>query len=168
MAGEFEGSLNNSGELIRLLDRQGVVIHEVAYDDAPPWPAEADGAGYSLELISPEGAIGAAAAWRIGERGGSPGQGLSDLARPRIAAMRHDGTTIRIGFEGRAGRVYQVQSTTTLPAFAWEAAGAPIRSVADGEVEWEGRLDGAARFFRIMVERVAEGTVFGQSIEPQP
>lgn len=166
VAGEFEGSLNNAGEVIRLLDRQGVVIHEVAYDDDPPWPPEADGAGYSLELISPEGAIGAAAAWRIGERGGSPGRGFVDLARPRIAAMRHDGTTIRIGFEGQRGRVYQVQSATTLPSVAWEPAGAPIRPVADGAMEWEGRLDGSARFFRIVVERVAEGTALGQTIEP--
>lgn len=73
MAGEFEGSLNNAGEVIRLLDRQGVVIHEVAtLDDAPPWPAEADGAGYSLELISPEGAIGRR----------RPGESVSAEVRP--------------------------------------------------------------------------------------
>ncbi len=29
------------------------MIRDFSYDDAPPWPAEADGAGFSLVLTDP-------------------------------------------------------------------------------------------------------------------
>lgn len=49
------GSLDNGGELLRLIQLNGtsadVVVDEVIYDDGPPWPASADGFGPSLQLI---------------------------------------------------------------------------------------------------------------------
>lgn len=45
-----DGALNNSGESIILVDAGGNFIDSVAYDDADPWPIEADGTGPSLEL----------------------------------------------------------------------------------------------------------------------
>jgi len=47
------GALNNSGEKIVLADAFGNSIDSVLYDDADPWPSEADGNGPSLELIDP-------------------------------------------------------------------------------------------------------------------
>ncbi len=52
----LSASLDNGGEDIVLRDGpEGVstVVDLVAYDDDPPWPAEPDGGGPSLELINP-------------------------------------------------------------------------------------------------------------------
>lgn len=45
--------LANGGEEITLLDSLGNLISTFTYDDSSPWPASADGDGYSLELVNP-------------------------------------------------------------------------------------------------------------------
>jgi len=56
LAGAYGGSLDNGGETLRLempgaTSNAWVVLDEVRYDDDPPWPAEADGLGLSLQLV---------------------------------------------------------------------------------------------------------------------
>ncbi|MDX9752566.1 MAG: lamin tail domain-containing protein [bacterium] len=46
-------NLSNSGEQIRLIDREGNRVNQVSYTDSFPWPIEADGDGSSLELVHP-------------------------------------------------------------------------------------------------------------------
>jgi hypothetical protein len=58
LAGIFNGTLKHGGETLKLVDpgatpAQDVIIDEVTYDSAPPWPAAADGFGPSLQLIDP-------------------------------------------------------------------------------------------------------------------
>ncbi len=58
LAGVFLGKLQNSGETLRLVrpgasPAQDLVIDEVTYDSAPPWPATANGFGPSLQLVDP-------------------------------------------------------------------------------------------------------------------
>lgn len=58
MAGEFKGQLDNSGETLRLIKpdatpAEDMVIDEVTYGNALPWPPSADGSGPSLQLIDP-------------------------------------------------------------------------------------------------------------------
>jgi hypothetical protein len=48
--GEFSRSLSNDGEDLVLLDAYGNIIDEVTYNDALPWPKEADGEGALLQL----------------------------------------------------------------------------------------------------------------------
>lgn len=50
VAGEFTGSLENSGERITLLDAADASIKDFVYDDQFPWPGSPDGDGYSLVL----------------------------------------------------------------------------------------------------------------------
>ena len=53
--GEFaDGSLNNAGEEIAIVDRVGNTLVEFEYDDTRLWPQRADGIGGTLELIAPE------------------------------------------------------------------------------------------------------------------
>ena len=54
VAGEFSGDLNNDGERLMITDASGAVVLDLTYNDADPWPASADGDGYSLVLIDPE------------------------------------------------------------------------------------------------------------------
>jgi hypothetical protein len=49
--GEFTRSLSNNSERLLLLDGFGNVIDEVTYADDTPWPEEADGGGYFLQVI---------------------------------------------------------------------------------------------------------------------
>ncbi len=74
VAGVYRGKLAGGGERVALLDRAGRVVDEVTYDDEPPWPVAADGAGPSLELIDPGLDNAASESWRASPvPGGSPG-----------------------------------------------------------------------------------------------
>lgn len=50
--GVYFKNLSNKGETIVLNDYFGATIDSVSYSDSSPWPAQADGKGRSLELIS--------------------------------------------------------------------------------------------------------------------
>jgi hypothetical protein len=56
VAGVIEGNdnFNNNGETVTIVDRLGAVILSFTYDDAAPWPADADDLGRSLVLKLPE------------------------------------------------------------------------------------------------------------------
>jgi hypothetical protein len=77
--GNFGGAtgfgFSGSGEKIQLLNSLNQVIDEVNYDDSLPWPIEADGQGYTLELIESNMDNSLAENWRASKIvGGSPGQ----------------------------------------------------------------------------------------------
>ena len=72
--GDLGFGLSGGGELIRLFDSNGNLVDEVTYDDADPWPAEADGAGPTLELIHPFLDNGLGQNWSASDiYGGTPG-----------------------------------------------------------------------------------------------
>lgn len=51
--GNFDFGLSNGGDELHVRDAEGSVIFSMAYADASPWPEEADGEGYTLELFDP-------------------------------------------------------------------------------------------------------------------
>jgi len=68
------GSLSNGGETLRLIDREGVEVDSVSYDDVDPWPTSADAGGLSLEIVDPGAPNFTYVNWRAsGVIGGSPG-----------------------------------------------------------------------------------------------
>ncbi len=71
--GSFEFGLSGNGELIRLLNPDGAVVDSVRYDDGPPWPAEADGSGPTLELMNPAWDNGLPGSWQSSNGNGTPG-----------------------------------------------------------------------------------------------
>ncbi|MCY3735823.1 MAG: CotH kinase family protein [Gemmatimonadaceae bacterium] len=72
--GDFDFGLRNSGELIRLYDRHGLLVDSVLYGDGPPWPEEADGDGPTLELRHYDLDNEDPASWMGSlEAGGTPG-----------------------------------------------------------------------------------------------
>jgi hypothetical protein len=87
--GPYPGNLSNGGEELRLRDNgwyRGTryfpeTIDLVNYDDESPWPPEADGDGYSLELRSAALDNDLAGSWQASRiPGGTPGTGfLSNL-----------------------------------------------------------------------------------------
>jgi len=72
IAGEYNGRLDNEGDQVTLTGAAGTVIAALAYDDLCPWPAHADGDGYSLTFSG--GSQADPANWRTSiSPGGTPG-----------------------------------------------------------------------------------------------
>jgi hypothetical protein len=102
VAGFFGGNLSNGGERIALKDRQGRTIISVDYKDSGGWPVEADGEGYSLEIIHPDGDPDDPANWKASAAiGGSPGVfaappmpsvRINELMADNGSAVAHEGT----------------------------------------------------------------------------
>lgn len=73
--GGFKSDLGKTPGSIRLSNRQGAALLDVAYDNNPPWPAAADGAGHSLVLSFPSFGQLDPQAWAASDVvGGSPGK----------------------------------------------------------------------------------------------
>ena len=72
--GPFDGKLNNQGDKVQLLNRQGAVMIDISYESHDPWPLAAAGAGSSLALTHPSYGEGSPKAWSASRSlGGSPG-----------------------------------------------------------------------------------------------
>lgn len=76
VGGVFTGHLANGGEKLALVHAVGTPLFSVRYVDQPPWPAAADGRGFSLVAVNPNANPDPddAMNWRGSSRlGGSPG-----------------------------------------------------------------------------------------------
>ena len=72
--GYFGGSLSNAGESLVLEDVNGRYVTGVTFGDEGAWPKSADGAGYSLELVSGDVDPSLPSGWwQSAVPGGSPG-----------------------------------------------------------------------------------------------
>ena len=70
----FNFDLGNGGEWIRMYDQTGKLSLSVNYRDTSPWPFEADGGGYTVELIDSLGLMNSGYNWISICPGGSPGR----------------------------------------------------------------------------------------------
>jgi hypothetical protein len=61
--GVYSGRLDNGGESLALADSLGGIIFNFGYDDATPWPADADGLGFSLQRVTFNSSPSNAAQW---------------------------------------------------------------------------------------------------------
>jgi autotransporter-associated beta strand protein len=74
IAGQYSGTLSNSGEEVTLVDSYGTAILDFSYGTTGSWPSRADGNGSSLEIVSAAGDYSSADNWQSSaEYGGSPG-----------------------------------------------------------------------------------------------
>src|SRR5437867_4904003 len=81
--GGYTNSHKNSGT-IRLRNNSDGVVLEVNYNNDPPWPVAADGAGHSLVLARPSYGEGDPRAWAASDQlGGSPGRFDGYTATPQ-------------------------------------------------------------------------------------
>ena len=84
IAGQYVGSLANDGEAVQVNDAEGRLLIQFTYADQSPWPVDADGLGYSLEVVAFQGDYSQPDTWRASQHlGGTPG-------RPRSAPPRGD------------------------------------------------------------------------------
>jgi hypothetical protein len=73
LMGPMNFGFNGDGDVIRILDGNGRLFQSVCFNDTPPWPAEADGGGYTLELENENGNLNDGNNWFAGCPEGSPG-----------------------------------------------------------------------------------------------
>jgi hypothetical protein len=74
-SGNFQGNLSNGGEEILLSHPSGTTVINFSYQDASPWPAAADGDGFSLSSaeINPSGDPANYSYWTLSvKKDGSP------------------------------------------------------------------------------------------------
>ena len=74
-SGNFSGNLSNAGEFVLVTDKNSNRIFSFTFSDDSPWPAEADGGGYSLvsQAGDPAGDPNISSYWRrSANKGGSP------------------------------------------------------------------------------------------------
>ena len=93
--GSYTGKLANSGERILLNAADSTAIADITYGDNSPWPAEADGDGFSLVLTSSASDPTLPESWRVSAtHGGNPGAGDStSFSDDADADLDHDGIT---------------------------------------------------------------------------
>lgn len=111
------GDINNTGEAITLRDPFAILVDEVIYADASPWPTGADGFCPSLELISPSLDNGNAANWQASyPQNGTPGAQNSSapVAIPVTIVEIQDGTVATGTYISTTGVVTCVYATANL------------------------------------------------------
>ena len=75
VAAQFKGDLFDFGESLVLRNQQGTQVSSVLYDNVPPWPIPAGGAGSSLELIDADQDTTKVINWAASTvMGGTPGE----------------------------------------------------------------------------------------------
>lgn len=85
--GAYSNHLANSGETLTLVHAAGAQIFSASYDTRPPWPASADGGGFSLVPVNPNlnPDPNNAVNWRASSViGGSPGADDPPSSIPRV------------------------------------------------------------------------------------
>jgi hypothetical protein len=75
--GSFSFGLSGSGDAVKLYNAGKVLVSEVVFEDANPWPSGADGQGRTLELRNVSHSTNDPANWFDGCIGGSPGKAYS-------------------------------------------------------------------------------------------
>ncbi len=159
--GRIAGSLDNGGERLKLLrpdeptTKNGetvvpmIVVDAVEYDDADPWPADADGLGKSLERLNPDDFGDDPASWVVSSAdGGSPGRIPGRLI-------------VSVSSQGQ-GTVTLAPNKTEFDS-GENVSLTPVAAPGWAFVRWEGAASGSAVPLQITVtESVSVQAVFEQ------
>ncbi|MGV3533728.1 MAG: lamin tail domain-containing protein, partial [Chthoniobacteraceae bacterium] len=160
--GYFGGSLNNSGERISLRNRGGRTMTSANYGVTAPWPVQANGGGYSLEIIDPMGDPDSPWNWHAVTIRGTAGLGntapaaaavvISEVLAKNGGAVTNGGTNpdyVELHNPGAAevdlaGWQLVTKNTMTIPAGTTIPAGGYLVIWCDSEFAAPGLHTGGA------------------------
>lgn len=112
--GEYEGSLDNGGERLRLRGPHGQVIHDFVYEDS--WFPSTDGMGYSLvfdDTSRPLSDWAASSSWSASSaEGGSPG--AKESSRSEVSLRIERTGNLNLIVVGRANQLLTLLTSTNL------------------------------------------------------
>ncbi|MCE9621530.1 MAG: CotH kinase family protein [Actinomycetia bacterium] len=108
---EYEGSLSNKSDRLRLIDPLDQIRDEVTYDDGPPWPEFADGAGQSLQRVDLLGDADDPASWIAAEP--TPGASNEVVATELAGEMVFTEVHYHAADDNPAAAFVEVMNTTT-------------------------------------------------------
>ena len=132
IAGSYSGHLDNSGELVRLVDSFGIVIQEFTYGNSGTWPVVARGQGRSLEVLNVNGDYSNPLNWQASLLDdGSPGNPAT--IRPAFAAVTQEGGRVHFRLQAAAHQAYTLRYADNMDNGPWQVlttipAGATTRS----------------------------------------
>lgn len=112
--GSFNFNIDNGGDHLRLYSSFGDLKTEVIFDDASPWPLNADGGGTTLELKDPNSSLNSASNWYDGCMNGSPGTAYVpcpctqfELGADRILCMEDGAVELNTGLTPHPDRIFK-------------------------------------------------------------
>ena len=147
--GPYDGSLDNGGELLRLqTSLGGSDLYQFSYGDEAPWPAQADGEGYSLVIREQGSPLPESSRhWRRSTLPkGSPGSADPSPPALEIAQVEFNSSTLTVTVQCAPTTAWIAEVSSDL--LRW----LPLqRRVGPGSVQDPvGAAD--ARFLRVVVE----------------
>jgi hypothetical protein len=148
VAGQYEGQLDNAGEVLRLEDGVGEVVFEFSY--SPLWQPQTDGEGRSLEIADASGRLSDSTSWRASAvLGGTPG--LDNSAVLRIESVGMKDRALSLTFFANAGARYTLQHRSGFGAEAWQNMQPIAPPTQDGNLEISVSLPSGSvsRFYRL-------------------
>jgi hypothetical protein len=137
--GEYEGQLANGGERMVVIDAVGDTLFDFTYSDDPPWPSQADGAGYSLVALNTNGLghPGNSTYWAAsGNIHGSPGEDdivsdVEDGDRPNIPSQFTLQQNFPNPFNPQTVIRYSLPLTSKVKLSVYEITGREIKTLVD-------------------------------------
>lgn len=164
--GTFSGSLNNSGERLRLLDTEGRQIDAVEFRDTTPWPIAADNGGASLERIAVDQDAQVPAHWKASSIvGGTPGKANSGAEPPGLQISEI--LVVNAGIYAIGGQTpgyVEIHNSAATPA---DASGWRLAFDQGGVFDFPSGTS-LAPGERVLVHLAEAGTVAGWSLPPPP
>lgn len=160
--GNFSFDLKNSGDTVALHNTAGLLADSLAFEDALPWPVEADGEGFTLELTDASLDNSLPQSWAASTIfGGTPGRSNSRVTRvadkpvqqpSRFELMQNYPNPFNA--ETRIRYSLPVAGKTTLTIF--DLLGRRVATLVDGDqpagvyqVPWRADVAGGIYFYRL-------------------
>ncbi|SMO78950.1 CotH kinase family protein [Gracilimonas mengyeensis] len=135
--GSMDFGLGGGGDQVRVYDQNGILVDSLEYTDEAPWPLEADGGGYSLELTDPSSDNALAENWAASVKaGGTPGSenriatsSEEELALPSAIALEQNYPN---PFNPNTNITYHLKENSLVSLDVFDVLGRKVATLVNG------------------------------------